>query len=78
MSFGVESVGSTLKDSEMQVVATSMESRSSSVNVPSVSEVLKKSIIDRARRCLVVAILNKEFTVWRREIYGCCNERNQY
>ena len=38
MSLGVESVGSTLKDSEMQVVATSMESRSSSVRVPSVSE----------------------------------------
>lgn len=63
MSFGVESVGSTLKDSEMQVVATSMESRSSSVRVPSVREVVRKSIIDRARRCLVVAILNVSFTV---------------
>jgi hypothetical protein len=28
-----------------------------------VREVLKKSIIDRARRCLVVAILNKGFPV---------------
>lgn len=41
----------------MQVVATSMESRSSSLRVPSVREVLKKSIIESARRCLVVAIL---------------------
>jgi hypothetical protein len=57
-------VGSTLKDSEMHVVATSMESRSSSVRVPSVREVFRKSIIERARRCLVVAILNESFTVW--------------
>ena len=63
MSFGVESVGSTLKDSEIQVVATSMESRSSSVRVPSVREVVRKSIIERARRCLVVAMLSEGFTV---------------
>ena len=51
------SCGSTLKDSLMQLVATSMDSRSSEVSVPSVSEVLRKSIIDRARRCFVVAII---------------------
>ena len=56
-------MGSTLKDSEMQVVATSIESRSSSVRVPSVRDVVRKSIIERARRCLVVAILNEGFTV---------------
>ena len=81
MSLGVESVGSTLKDSEMQVVATSMESRSSSVRVPSVREVVKKSIIERARRCFVVAILNEGFTVWWRNgnrivegLYACRKE----
>ena len=57
MSLGVASVGSTLKDSEMQVQATSMESRSSSVRVPSVREVVRKSIIERARRCFVVAMV---------------------
>ncbi len=61
MSLGVASVGSTLKDSEMQVVATSIESRSSSVSVPSVREVVRKSIIERARRCFVVAILRGLF-----------------
>jgi hypothetical protein len=50
-------VGSTLKHSEMQVCATSMDSRSSSVRVPSVREVFRKSIMESARRCLVVAIL---------------------
>ena len=55
------SVGSTLKDSLMQEVATSIDSRSSEVSVPSVREVLRKSIIERASRCFVVAI----FAVWR-------------
>ena len=58
MSFGVASVGSTLKDSEMHDWATSMDSRSSSVRVPSVREVERKSIIASARRCLVVAMLD--------------------
>ena len=49
--------GSTLKDSLMQLAATSIDSRSSGVRVPSVREVLRKSIIESARRCLVVAIL---------------------
>lgn len=57
MSFGVASLGSTLKDSLMQEVATSMLSRSSGVRVPSSREVLRKEIMERARRCLVVAIL---------------------
>jgi len=50
-------VGSTLKESEIQVQATSMDSRSSSVRVPSVREVVRKVIMERARRCFVVAIL---------------------
>lgn len=53
----MESVGSTLKDSAMQEVATSMLSRSSSVRVPSVREVVRKEIMERARRCLVVAMV---------------------
>ena len=51
------SVGSTLKHSEMQEVATSIDSRSSSLRVPSVREVLKKSMMESARRCLVVAMV---------------------
>ena len=56
MSLGVASLGSTLKESLMQELATSIDSRSSSVRVPSEREVLRKSMIERARRCFVVAI----------------------
>ncbi len=53
-----ESVGleaeSTLKVSAMQEMATSMDSRSSSrCRVPSVREVVRKSMMARARRFLV-------------------------
>jgi hypothetical protein len=48
------SVGSTPKASEMQLIATSMLSLSSAWRVPSVSEVLRKSQIASARRCLDV------------------------
>lgn len=51
-------MGSTLKDSEMQETATSTLSFSSEVRVPSVREVVRKSIIESARRCFVVAILD--------------------
>lgn len=54
------SVGSTLNDSAIHDCATSTDSRSSSVRVPSVREVLRKSIIESARRCLVVAILDSK------------------
>lgn len=63
-SFGVASVGSTLKDSEMQELAISMDSRSSEVRVPSVREVFRKSIIERARRCFVVAIFAVGEGLW--------------
>lgn len=46
--------GSTLKDSAMQLMATSMESWSSAGSVPSVTEVDRKSQIASARRCLDV------------------------
>lgn len=48
------SAGSTLKDSAMQLTATSMESLSSAVRVPSVVEVERKSQMASARRCLGV------------------------
>lgn len=48
------SVGSTLKDSPMQLMATSMLSLSSAERVPSVREVDRKSQMARARRCFVV------------------------
>lgn len=47
-----ESVGSTLNDSAMQLMATSMESLSSAVRVPSVVLVERKSQMASARRCL--------------------------
>ena len=43
-------VGSTWKVSAMQEVATSMDSVSSEVRVPSLREVLRKSIMARASR----------------------------
>lgn len=46
------SAGSTLKDSAMQLMATSMESLSSAVRVPSVDDVERKSQMASARRCL--------------------------
>lgn len=46
------SVGSTLKASAMQLTATSTESWSSAERVPSVTEVVKKSQMASARRCL--------------------------
>jgi hypothetical protein len=46
------SEGSTLKDSAMQLTATSMESLSSAVRVPSVVEAERKSQMASARRCL--------------------------
>ena len=46
--------GSTLKDSPMQLMATSMLSLSSPERVPSVKEVDRKSQIASARRCFVV------------------------
>lgn len=42
-----------MKLSAMQLMATSMESASSEVSVPSVAEVLRKSMMERARFCLV-------------------------
>jgi hypothetical protein len=45
------SVGSTLKDSAMQDWAISMDSASSGVRVPSLREVERNSMIERARRC---------------------------
>ena len=45
-------VGSTWKVSAMQEVATSMDSVSSEVRVPSLREVLRKSIMARASRFL--------------------------
>lgn len=48
------SEGSTLKESAMQLMATSMESLSSAVRVPSVVEVVRKSQMASARRCLEV------------------------
>lgn len=48
------SAASTLKDSAMQLMATSMESLSSAVRVPSVVEVERKSQMASARRCLGV------------------------
>jgi len=45
-------VGSTWKVSAMQEVATSMDSASSGVRVPSLSEVERKSIMARVRRFL--------------------------
>jgi hypothetical protein len=48
------SEGSTLKDSLMQLMAMSIESFSSAVRVPSVSEVERKSQMASARRCLGV------------------------
>lgn len=56
------SVGSTLKDSEIQDCATSIDSRSSSERVPSVKEVLRKSMIASARRCLVVAMIRNRIS----------------
>lgn len=41
----------------MQFVATSMLSRSSSLRVPSVREVLRNSMMARASLCLVVAMV---------------------
>lgn len=38
----------------MQFAAISMDSASSAVRVPSVTEVLRKSMMANARRCLVV------------------------
>lgn len=49
-------MGSTLKDSEMQLMATSMESLSSLVRVPSEAAVVRKSQIASARRCLFVDV----------------------
>jgi len=43
-------VGSTWKVSAMQEVATSMDSLSSGVRVPSLREVERKSMMARARR----------------------------
>lgn len=48
------SAGSTSKDSAMQLTATSMESLSSAVRVPSVVEVRRNSQMASARRCLGV------------------------
>lgn len=48
------SVGSTLKDSAMQLTATSMDSWSSAGSVPSVTEVERKSQMASARRCFDV------------------------
>jgi len=48
------SVGSTLKASPMQLMATSIESFSSAWRVPSVSELERKSQMASARRCLGV------------------------
>lgn len=47
------SVASTLKVSAMQEVATSNDSRSSWPTEPSVAEVLRKSMMARARRLRV-------------------------
>lgn len=52
---GEEVAGSTLKVSAMQLTATSMDSASSGVRVPSVVDLVRKSQIARARRCLGVA-----------------------
>ena len=50
------SAGSTLNDSAMQLMATSTESLSSAaVRVPSDAEVLRKSQMASARRCLEVS-----------------------
>ena len=46
------SFGSTLKASAMQDEATSTDSLSSAVRVPSLSDVVKKSIMAKARRFL--------------------------
>ena len=46
--------GSILKDSAMQLIATSIESWSSAGRVPSVTDVDRKSQIASARRCFDV------------------------
>lgn len=48
------SVASTLKASDIHEVATSIDSASSEGRVPSLREVLRKSMIASARRCFVV------------------------
>lgn len=58
------SAGSTLKDSAMQLTATSMESLSSAVRVPSVVEVERKSQMASARRCLGFC-----WAAWKVEAY---------
>lgn len=50
------SVGSILKDSAMQLTATSMDSWSSAGSVPSVTELVRKSQMASARRCLDVVV----------------------
>lgn len=53
------SEGSTLKDSAMQLTATSTLSLSSAVRVPSVVEVVRNSQMARASFCLEVGVLYK-------------------
>lgn len=52
--------GSTLKDSAIQLTATSIDSWSSAGSVPSVTEVDRKSQIASARRCLDVVACGQE------------------
>ena len=55
-------VGSTWKVSAMQEVATSIDSVSSEVRVPSLREVLRKSIMARASR-----FLESRVDAWRED-----------
>lgn len=51
------SVASTLKVSDIQDIATSIDSRSSCATEPSVAEVLRKSTMARARRLRVSGVV---------------------
>jgi hypothetical protein len=60
------SAGSTLKASAMQLEAISRDSDSSAETEPSLTEVLRKSMIASARRFLEVSVALREV---RREVY---------
>ncbi len=58
-----------MKDSAMQLIATSIESLSSAGSVPSDSEVERKSQMARARRCFDVEAY-ETVSVWAKPDFG--------
>ena len=72
------SLASTLKHCDMLSWAISMLSASSELRVPSLSEVLRKSMIASARRCFVVVAACKfdglEFNITGEQVgLPCCD-----